>query len=109
MIEYFVHVDADLSLRDLVVVAADIPDRVSRLSVPARRLPRNWRASPAPLSLRAIGDAFVDQRKAAILMVPSVLAPNESNWLINPRHPEFAAIRLRPPEPFHYDLRFFRR
>ena len=108
MIEYFVHVDPDDPPKDLVVVAADVPDHVSRVSVAVKRLPENWREIPAPVGLAAIGDAFAASRKKAILIVPSVLAPSESNWLINPRHPDFGDIRVQPPEPFHYDARFFR-
>jgi RES domain-containing protein len=107
MIEYFVHIDAADPPRDLVVVAADIPDRVSRLILPPRELPHDWRNLPAPPGLAAIGDAFAAGRKNAILVVPSALAPSERNWLINPLHPESAWIKVRPPEPFRYDARFF--
>jgi RES domain-containing protein len=107
MIEYFVHIEAGDPPKDLVVVAADIPDHVSRMVVPPRKLPSNWRQEPAPPGLAAVGDAFAAERKATILVLPSALVPSESNWLVNPLHPEFAEIQVRPPEPFHYDARFF--
>jgi RES domain-containing protein len=107
MVEYFVHIDASDPPKDLVVAAADIPDRVSRVVLTTRELPPNWRQVPAPPGLAAIGDAFAAERKSAILALPSALVPSESNWLLNPLHPEFAEVRLRPPEPFHYDARFF--
>jgi RES domain-containing protein len=107
MIEYYIHVDPGDSPTDLVVVSADIPDSVSRKKAVLRRLPVDWRRSPAPGELAAIGDSFVADGKAAVLIVPSVLAPSETNWLINPRHPEFGRIRVHPPEDFHYDVRFF--
>ena len=107
IIEYFVHIDADDSPKDLVVVRAEIPDTVPRLIIPVGGLPRNWRAIPPPSELAQIGDDFVRRRQAAILIVPSALAPAESNWLINPRHPEFRKVRLNRPEPFQYDPRFF--
>ena len=47
------------------------------------------------------------ERKFAILIVPSALAPAESNWLINPVHPDFRRIRVNPVERFRYDQRFF--
>ena len=107
MIEYFVHIEASDPPKDLVVVAADIPESVSRAVVTPRRLPSNWRQVPAPPGLAAIGDAFAAERKTAILSLPSALVPSESNWLVNPLHPEFAKIRVQPAEPFHYDARFF--
>jgi len=107
MIEYFVHVDPEDPPKDLVVVTAKVPDRVSRLSISARRLPAYWRQSPSPPELSEIGDAFVRDGRAAILIVPSALTPTESNWLINPRHPHFSRIQVLPLEPFQYDPRFF--
>lgn len=107
MIEYFVHVDPNDPPKDLVLVAADVPDSVSRLEMTAKKLPADWRQTPAPPQLARIGDSFAFDRKAAILIVPSALAPSESNWLINPQHPEFHKIRVRPPEAFRYDARFF--
>ena len=106
MIEYFVHIDADDAPRDLVVITADVPDGVSRAAISEKRLPANWRQSPAPPGLAAIGDGFVSGCRAAVLIVPSVIAPAESNWLMNPRHPDFSTIRVRPPEKFRYDARF---
>jgi RES domain-containing protein len=106
MIEYFVHLDPNDPPTDLVIVSAAIPDSVPRVSVAARTLPENWRASPAPPGMATIGDNFVRASAACILIVPSALAPVESNWLINPLHPAFAKIRVHSPEAFRYDSRF---
>lgn len=98
MIDYFGHIDANDPPKDLVVVAADIPDSVSRVVLNPHKLPSNWRQVPAPPNLAVIGDSFAAQRKSTILVLPSALVPSESNWLINPLHPEFAEIKMRPPE-----------
>jgi RES domain-containing protein len=108
MIEYFVHIDPDDAPKDLVVVTADIPDGVSRTTIPAKHLPANWRRTPPPPKLAEIGDGFVRAGRDAILVVSSALAPDEANWLINPRHRDVAKIRVRAPEAFRYDARFFR-
>jgi RES domain-containing protein len=107
MIEYFVHLDQDDPPPDLVVAAADVPDDVSRVDVSSVSLPATRRQTPAPVELAAIGDRFARRRREAILVVPSALAPDESNWLLNPDHPDFRRVRVRPPEPFAYDARFF--
>ena len=108
MLEYFIHIEADDPPRDLVAITAEVSDGVSRHAIAMKSLPANWRDSPAPPELAAIGDRFIADRKSAILMVPSALAPSESNWLINPMHPEFSRIKLLPAERFEYDSRFFR-
>ncbi|MDE3166238.1 MAG: RES domain-containing protein [Acidobacteriota bacterium] len=108
MIEYFIHVDAADAPQDLVVATVEVPRAVSRIVVAERDLPRSWRRNPAPRELAARGDRFAAEAKAAILIVPSALAPSEANWLVNPRHREFPHIRLAAVEPFRYDPRFFR-
>ena len=66
----------------------------------------------AASSRKAIADyAFptgLCRRLTAILIVPSALAPAESNWLINPRHADFSKVRVHPAESFEYDPRFFK-
>ncbi len=107
MVEYFVHLDPDDPPKDLVMVAADVPNSVSRRRIAASDVPSNWRTTPAPPELAAIGDAFALDGRTAVLIVPSALAPAESNWLINPQHPHFARVRVHQPEAFQYDPRFF--
>ena len=107
MIEYLVHAGSEEAPSDLVVIAADVPKSVSRASVSLKQLPEHWRQFPAPPELARFGDEFARKGRAAILIVPSVLVPGESNWLMNPRHSDFPQIRLQPAEPFSYDPRFF--
>jgi RES domain-containing protein len=108
MLEYLVHLDPDDPPDDLVVAIAEIPDEVSRQVVRAADLPEDWRTSPAPPSLAALGDHFVDEGRVAILIVPSVLVPSEHNWLLNPAHPEFRNVKVLPVESLVYDPRLLR-
>ena len=107
MVEYFVHLDRDDPPPHLVVATADVPDDVSRVNVSPGSLSASWRQTPAPVELAAIGDRFARRRRDAILVVPSALTPEESNWLLNPDHPDFTRIRIHPLEAFAYDSRFF--
>ncbi|MCL4851384.1 MAG: RES domain-containing protein [Bryobacteraceae bacterium] len=104
MLEYFIHIDPDDPPKDLVAVTAEVPDSISRISIYPKQLPSDWRQSPAPPELAGIGDRFVRDRRAAILIVPSALAPAESNWLVNPQHPEFARVRGTGNEYLYFDL-----
>jgi RES domain-containing protein len=108
ILEYFVHIDPDDPPKDLVLVRAEVPESVSRHSISPARIPEGWRQTPGPPELVEIGDRFVRDGRAAILIVPSALAPSDSNWLINPLHPDSSKIRAHPAEPFEYDQRFFR-
>ena len=77
---------------DLVLAVAEVPNDLTRERVAVSQLAANWRNPAAPPELARIGDAFVRRGENCLLLVPSVLAPNENNWLINPAHPEFSRI-----------------
>jgi RES domain-containing protein len=109
MLEYFVHLDPEDSPDDLVLATADVPDNLSRERVEATGLPARWRETPAPPELAQIGDEFARRAENCLLLIPSALAAQENNWLINPQHQEFGQITMNPPEPLRYDPRMFRR
>jgi RES domain-containing protein len=44
-----------------------------------------------------------------VLALPSVIIPSESNFLLNPAHPDFKKISIGKPEPFVFDLRLVSR
>ena len=56
---------------------------------------------------RAFGDAWIRERRTAVLVVPSVVARREGNVLINPQHPDFSQIVAGTPEPVVWDARLF--
>ena len=58
---------------------------------------------------RAFGDAWLSQRRSAVLVVPSVVARKEANVLFNPLHPDFSRIVAGTPEPVIWDARLFAR
>lgn len=88
-----------------VLISADIIDSVKIEIVPEDRLPKEWRVSPAPLTLQAIGADWVKHGRTALLQVPSALVPGEWNYLLNPNHLDFQRIEINPPEPFVFDAR----
>lgn len=109
LLEYFVHLDQDDPPADLILAAADVPDSVSRLQVAVGGLPLNWRDPAAPQELTAVGDEFVREGRCCVLLLPSVIAPTEHNWLLNPAHSDFARITVQESTPVAYDPRLFPR
>ena len=67
------------------------------------RLPRNWKSYPAPLSTMRLGDAWILAKSSVALRVPSVVIPNDSNYLINPAHADFNSSRVGKPNTFNFD------
>jgi RES domain-containing protein len=69
------------------------------------KLPSDWRVLPAPDSTRRLGDAWVREARSAILAVPSIIIPDETNYLLNPAHPDFKKIVIGKPVDFAFDAR----
>lgn len=87
-----------------VLVPVSFPDSVLD-SLIAEDLPDDWRNSPPSSSIQRIGDLWLDGAQQAVLQVPSVIVPEEYNFLINPAHPDFAAFRIGEPEIILFDPR----
>lgn len=63
-------------------------------------LSKGWDADPIPSKDRALGDSWARAGRSAILRVPSTLIHSEHNYILNPRHPKFAKIRIGKQAPF---------
>lgn len=68
-------------------------------------LPEDWRREPPPTRTQDLGSTWAQEGTSALLRVPSVLVPHESNVLINPMHPDITRLKIAEPEPFFWDQR----
>jgi RES domain-containing protein len=55
----------------------------------------------------AFGTAWAHEARSLVLHVPSAVVPEEGNAVLNPRHPEFAGVRMSIGRDFHYDPRMY--
>jgi len=108
-LERFVHTDPDLEPPDLLAIPAEIRERVAVESVAISSLPSDWRSFPAPRSLADIGDQWFHAARSAVLSVPSVVIPHERNFVLNPRHRDFARIGIGSTERFTFDPRMWKK
>lgn len=106
-LEILVHVNSSVLLSSYALVRCSFPERLV-LQLDRTRLPPRWREYPAVPELQLLGDAWVKNGLSAVLEVPSAIIATESNYLLNPAHPEFAAIDLGPVQPFDFDQRLVR-
>lgn len=89
------------------LVRIDVPDAVWNARQVLDPLPGGWDAIPAGLAARTAGDAWIASGASALLLVPSVIVPDEYNMLINPLHGDAAAIVATTLRRWTYDPRFF--
>ncbi len=107
MLEMLVHLAAPDILKRYVLFEATFDDSLVEV-VDVKSLPRNWRRSPAPASLQAIGDDWVSAARSAVLRVPSAIVPSEWNYLLNPSHADFAKVSIGPKHPVKFDPRLIK-
>lgn len=99
VLEVLVHLDlpAELLPNDMRLLTIEIPNDAA-----VRRL------DPSPADEAACldaGDAFLDRADALVMLVRSVVVPQEWNVLVNVRHPDMGRIIVRNEEPFQIDSR----
>lgn len=80
-------------------------DSVLIQDVTVDSLPVGWNTYPAPAAVIGIGDEWLRSRKSAVLRVPSALVVRESNYLLNPAHPDFSTIVIGDPDDLPIDPR----
>lgn len=105
-LEKFVHL-GDVVLPKLVLLKVEIPDDVPLLKPSRADIPPDWQTFPYAESTQEFGRSFLMDSRELAMEVPSVLVPEEPNWVINPAHPRFRDVRLTEVRSFRFDPRMF--
>ncbi|MHB8885636.1 MAG: RES family NAD+ phosphorylase [Methylovirgula sp.] len=82
-----------------------IPNGIAYEMVDPAQLP-HW-ADPIGADSKAFGTAWQKSRRSLLLIVPSIVARMEHNFLLNPEHPEFAQVTHSLHQPVWWDSRLF--
>jgi len=91
-----------------VMIEARIPKGIAIDRIRVEDLPSDWRDLAARDKLHALGTEWARKRSAAVLAVPSAVIPVETNYLLNPLHPDFRRIKIGKPKKFETDLRLIK-
>jgi RES domain-containing protein len=73
--------------------------------LPLSKLPKSWKSRPISPSTRDLGDKWIKEKRSVVLKVPSVVVPEEFNYLLNPMHPDFNKVEVGKPVVYHFDPR----
>ncbi len=107
VLEVLVHHRVPIPPHEFVALTAEIPVRLKLETVSVQDLPADWRADPAPVRLQEIGSEWLQRASSLVLAVPSALIEQEFNYLINPRHSDFAHLSINAPIAFSFDGRLW--
>lgn len=106
-LETLVHLGTSGLPLNRYLVAIDIPDSVwnAREIKNISNLAVGWDACPPGKISLALGDGWLTSTASAILVVPSVIAPEDCVILINPLHSDAASITAQKTRKWLYDPR----
>ena len=109
-LETLVHLAAGGLPFNRYLVEISIPDPVwaaARKEAPAS-LPVGWDAEPASRASISFGTAWLRSGSSAVLVIPSVIVPEEFCVLVNPAHPNSTSIGAVKLRRWLYDPRLTR-
>lgn len=107
--EYLVHNIHVMIGADICLTKIRIPDSASPLTLNAHSLPPDWmEKSYIPDSTQNVGLDFVNTGEYYLLKIPSIIVPDEFNYLLNPLHPDHSKTHIEEViDPFIMDERLF--
>jgi len=104
--ELLVHLPGGIIPVNYSMVVLYVPDVIIR-QISTSHLDSNWKAYPSDKSSIQIGEQILSENFFPVIKVPSAIIPEESNYLINPRHPQHRDVEVLDILPFSFDKRLF--
>ena len=104
VLERLAHIDPDLLPNDLRLgsFAFDVDVPTGNITKIAQ-LGEDWIYNER--STQKLGSEWINEGKECVLVVPSAILPEESNLVLNPRHPSAGSLRQVSERRFRFDAR----
>ena len=106
-LETIVHFNAGGLPLNRYLVAIDVPIAIwkSAQKKSIKNIDVGWDAEPPGKASLDLGTTWLRAKNSALMIVPSVIIPEEFNVLINPMHPEISSIKATKIRKWLYDPR----
>ena len=106
LLETLAHTPAKmLQVKVYMLVTIIVPDTILPQVIDLRKLPDGWDAPDIRPFTQKTGDSFLLAKKNLLIAVPSVLLPEENNFVLNPLHPDAKKIKIVHSRRIHFDKR----
>ncbi len=103
-LEIVVHAPREAMRLEWCLIEVEVPDEWIEVVNP-KTLPADWQVLPSSPGARDFGGTWL-QNGALALRLPSVVIPEESTLLLNPRSPKVGKLKVSKPQEFRFDPRF---
>ena len=109
LLEVLVHLEKDEMVPQYSLATLTFDEHLVSDVTEIADLPNDWSGPMLSAEVRAIGDEWCRSLRSVVLKVPSIVVPNEFNYLINVEHEDFDKVKLGDPERFVFDDRLINR
>jgi RES domain-containing protein len=103
-LELLVNLPSPKLLEAFVRIPVNFPPEFIKMISPSE-LPKDWRDHPISPSTREMGDQWIRENSSVVLQIPSVVIPEEFNYLLNPTHPNFTKVQIGQALGYQFDSR----
>ncbi|MDZ4793379.1 MAG: RES family NAD+ phosphorylase [Bacteroidota bacterium] len=106
LLETLAHTPAKmLQQKKYMLVSLSVPDSLPAQEVDIKKLTMGWDAPDIRPFTKKTGDVFLLGKKNLLLTVPSVLMPEENNFVLNPLHPDMKKVKIIYSRSIRFDKR----
>ena len=100
-LEIFVNLPSYSLLKDYIYIAVSFAEEL----VEDVSLEAGWNERPLSIISQNLGEAWINEAKAPILRVPTVIIPEGHNYLLNIHHPRFNEVSIGEIKGMEFDSR----
>ena len=106
LLETLAHTPAKLlQAKTYLLITLFVPDTTTIQTLETKKLPNGWDDVEISPFTQKTGDQFLIAKKKLALVVPSVLMPEEINYILNPLHADFKKVKIINKRRIHFDKR----
>ena len=106
LLETLAHTPAKmLQQKVYMLVTIAVPDKMAIREITISKLAPGWDVPDIRQYTQKMGDQFLLAKNELLLAVPSVLVPEEDNYVLNPLHPDFKKVKLIHQRRIGFDKR----
>ena len=104
-LEILVHLETRLIPEDYYYMEAEIKEEQYTTIAHPEKIIKGWNATTVTAATQQYGSDWLDSASSLGLQIPSVILPQETNLLINPKHPKMSNLKIIRTAPLLFDSR----
>lgn len=106
LLETLAHTPAKmLDAKIYQLITLFVPDNIRAIEISLPDLPEGWDVPDTRPLTKLLGDKFLQDKISLLLSVPCVLMPEETNYVLNPLHPDINKVKISHKRRIYFDKR----